>query len=145
MAPRTKRWWPGLAAICAAASVCSLFTTVVRSDPKQPESKSAQLPLPSTFLPDRLPEFQKILSGFLQGGDYLNLGWSEDKGLRDTGPFINGKSYGVHPTVKIYYSPEIMTWLVGGREGTIPDGAMIVKEQYKAPAARYQLASNSPA
>ena len=32
-----------------------------------------------------------------------------------------------------------MTWLSGDRAGTIPDGAMIIKEQYTAPAARYQL------
>ena len=93
------------------------------------EGKAANLPLPSTFLPDRLPEFQKILSGFLQNGDYLKLGWNEDKGLRDTGPFISGKLYGVHPTVKIYYSPGIMKWLIDGRTGMIPDGAMIIKEQ----------------
>src|SRR5204863_7327725 len=77
------------------------------------------LPLPSTFLPERLPEFQKILTKFLQGGDYQRLGWSEDKGLRDTGPFIRNFSFGVHPTVKIYYSPEIMEWLVSNRVGTI--------------------------
>src|SRR5262249_41232104 len=28
-------------------------------------------------------------------------------------------------------------WLVDGRQGPVPDGAMIVKEQYPAPAARY--------
>src|SRR4051794_2351553 len=98
MQPTTKRCLLTLAVVSAAASGYFLFTTVVCPDPGRVESKSAQLPLPSTFLPDRLPEFQKILTDFLQGGDYLRLGWSEDKGLRDTGPFINNKSYGVHPT-----------------------------------------------
>jgi cytochrome c553 len=97
------------------------------------------LPLPSSFLPERLPEFQKQLTKFLEDGDYLRLGWSMDKGLRDTGPFINKTLFGVHPTVKIYYSPQIMKWLVAGRTGAIPDGAMIIKEQYTAPAAQYQL------
>src|SRR5262249_52220541 len=32
-------------------------------------------------------------------------------------------------------SPKIMQWLIGGRNGEIPDGAMIIKEQY-APSAR---------
>lgn len=100
--------------------------------------------MPSTFLPERLPEFQKILSDFLQHGDYLKLGWSEDKGLRDTGPFIRNFPFGVHPTVKIYYSPEIMKWLVEGRTAAIPDGAMIIKEQYTAPAAQYQLRKPDP-
>jgi mono/diheme cytochrome c family protein len=120
---------------------------ILRAESKPDEQKfgaRSPLPLPSTFLPERLPEFQKILTKFLQGGDYQRLGWSEDKGLRDTGPFIKNFSFGVHPTVKIYYSPEIMQWLVANRAGTIPDGAMIIKEQYSAPAAQYQIKKPDP-
>jgi Cytochrome P460 len=98
------------------------------------------LPLPSSFLPARLPEFQAQLKSFLSSGKYRTLNWCEDKKLRDTGPFVNGVSYGVHPTVKIYYSPAVIKWLL--RKDTaqlIPDGAMIIKEQYSPPAARYQL------
>ena len=99
------------------------------------------LPLPSTFLPARLPEFQAQLKTFLSSGKYRTLKWCEDKQLRDTGPFVNGASYGVHPTVKIYYSPKVIDWLVSKTANkVIPDGSMIVKEQYTAPAARYQLA-----
>jgi hypothetical protein len=101
------------------------------------EQLHIQLPLPSTFLPDRLTEFQAKLAGFLKHGDYLN--WCADKGLRDTGPFVNKVSLGVHPTVKIYYSSKIMKWLMHDRQGVIEDGAMIVKEQYTPPAAQYQL------
>ena len=98
------------------------------------------LPLPSSFLPARLPEFQTQLKAFLASRKYHNLNWCEDKKLRDTGPFINGVSYGVHPTVKIYYSPAVIKWLVDkDKSKLIPDGSMIVKEQYSAPAARYQL------
>ncbi|HKR10947.1 MAG TPA: cytochrome P460 family protein [Pyrinomonadaceae bacterium] len=98
------------------------------------------LPLPSTFLPARLPEFQAQLRSFLSSGKYRTLNWCEDKRLRDTGPFVNGVSYGVHPTVKIYYSPSVINWLQRkDREQLIPDGAMIVKEQYSPPAAKYRL------
>ncbi|HEU4795990.1 MAG TPA: cytochrome P460 family protein, partial [Pyrinomonadaceae bacterium] len=98
------------------------------------------LALPSSFLPARLPEFQAQLKSFLSSGKYRTLKWCEDKELRDTGPFVNGASYGVHPTVKIYYSPKVIDWLVRkDANKLIPDGAMIVKEQYTAPAARYQL------
>lgn len=98
------------------------------------------LPLPSGFLPARLSEFQGQLKSFLTSGKYRNLKWCEDKKLRDTGPFVNGVSYGVHPTVKIYYSPAVIDWLLRKDPAkVIPDGAMIVKEQYSAPAARYQL------
>jgi len=98
------------------------------------------LPLPSTFLPAKLPGFQAQLKSFLTSGKYRTLNWCEDKKLRDTGPFVNGVSYGVHPTVKIYYSPAVISWLVRKNSTqAIPDGAMIVKEQYSPPAARYQF------
>ena len=98
------------------------------------------LPLPSSFLPNKLPDFQAVLKTFLTSGKYRNLNWCEDKGLRDTGPYVNSTSYGVHPTVKIYYSPAVVAWLLRKNpDEAIPDGAMIVKEQYAAPAARYQL------
>ena len=98
------------------------------------------LPLPSTFLPARLPEFQARLRTFLSSGKYRNLNWCEDKKFRDTGPFVNGVSYGVHPTVKIYYSPVVIDWLLRKDPNQlIPDGAMIVKEQYSPPAAKYRL------
>ena len=102
--------------------------------------KESGLPLPSSFLPANLPKFQGVLKGFLTSGKYRKLNWCEDKGLRDTGPYVNNTSYGVHPTVKIYYSPAVVDWLLRKNpDEAIPDGAMIVKEQYAAPAARYQL------
>src|SRR5215216_7729849 len=94
------------------------------------------LPLPSSFLAAKLPQFQAQLKSFLTSGKYRTLKWCEDKKLRDTGPFVNGVSYGVHPTVKIYYSPSVINWLLRKDSNQVtPDGAMIVKEQYSAPAA----------
>src|SRR5215813_845090 len=72
--------------------------------------KESGLPLPSRFLPAKLSEFQGQLKSFLTSGKYRSLNWCEDKSLRDTGPFINGVTYGVHPTVKIYYSPDVIKW-----------------------------------
>jgi hypothetical protein len=96
------------------------------------------LPLPSTVPAAQFVNLEKQILGFLQQGEYRRLGWCVDKGVRDTGPFIQGVYYGTHPVVRIYYSPQIMQWLLGGRQGTIPDGAMIVKEQFfQVPAARY--------
>lgn len=102
------------------------------------------LPLPSTFLPGRLPVFQERLARFLQCRQYAQLNWAEDKGVRDTGPYVGGSYYGVHPAVKIYYSPQVVRWLKDGRKGTIPDGAMIVKEQFPPPAGRYRTAAPPP-
>src|SRR6185503_11183528 len=114
-------------------------STLTQTSPCANKEESG-LPLPSSFLPARLSEFQAQLKSFLTSGKYRTLNWCEDKKLRDTGPFVNGVSYGVHPTVKIYYSPAVINWLLKRDSGQpIPDGAMIVKEQYSAPAARYQL------
>src|SRR5689334_16569460 len=127
--------------ILVLCSILLVFThsTAAQTSPCANGQESG-LPLPSSFLPARLPEFQTQLKAFLASRKYHNLNWCEDKKLRDTGPFINGVSYGVHPTVKIYYSPAVIKWLVDkDKRKLIPDGAMIVKEQYSAPAARYQL------
>jgi cytochrome P460 len=52
---------------------------------------------------------------------------------------LSSNYLGVHPAVRIYYSPGIMTWLVNGRINNIPDGSMIIKEMYNpGPAARYR-------
>jgi hypothetical protein len=37
------------------------------------------------------------------------------------------RNYGPHFPLRVYYSPEIVAWLCDGRQGAIPDGAMIVK------------------
>lgn len=128
-----------LCLIVASVFIALTKTAKAQTSPCAGRPESG-LPLPSGFLPARLPEFQAQLKSFLTGGKYKTLKWCEDKKLRDTGPFVNGVSYGVHPTVKIYYSPAVINWLLKRNSGqAIPDGAMIVKEQYTAPAARYQL------
>ncbi len=100
-----------------------------------PDAKESPLPLPSSMSPDA---FHDKLLAFLQNAEYVKLNWCVDKGVRDTGPFVSGTYLGVHPAVRIYYSPGVMNWLVNGRIGSIPDGSMIVKEMYNpGPAARY--------
>lgn len=115
----------------------------LRTDPGRPmpnglpeveEPKPSPLPLPGTMTSE---EYQALLYKFLQDREYIALGWSRDKGVRDTGPFIDNTSYGTHNAVRIWYSPEVIAWLENGRAGSIPDGAIIVKEMFKPPAARY--------
>src|SRR3546814_3767949 len=72
----------------------------------------------------------------------------------DTGPFVSifhdgaweGEERGTHGAVVIWYSPEMADWVRANRpagdEATgpdaapVPDGAIMVKEMYPAPAAR---------
>ena len=97
--------------------------------------KKADLPLPSA-LP--LADYETQLYAFLEERRYTRLNWAVDREVRDTGPFVLGSNYGTHPAVRIHYSPGVLAWLVNGRTGDIPDGAMIIKEMFAPPAARYQ-------
>ncbi len=98
------------------------------------QGRPADLPLPSELA---LLDYQKALYPFIANRSYVGLGWTPDKGWRDTGPFVLGTSYGIHPAVRIYYSPEVIAWLEGGRLGAVPDGAIVVKEMASPPSARY--------
>jgi len=108
----------------------SVGVSLVPADLGRPHS----LPLPSSL---SVAEYERHLFEFLNRREYKTLGWIPDKRVRDTGPYIKGKYYGTHPAVSIFYSPEIVRWLQGGKLHAIPNGAMIVKEQYEPPAARY--------
>jgi mono/diheme cytochrome c family protein len=99
------------------------------------DAKENPLPLPSSIPPNGTTAFEKGVFDFLNNGGYLS--WCRDKSVRDTGPYINDVYYGTHPAVRIYYSPKMMTWLTGDRKHPIPDGAMIIKEQYVPPSATY--------
>ncbi|MEM8945397.1 MAG: hypothetical protein AAGD11_09450 [Planctomycetota bacterium] len=99
------------------------------------EATSSALPLPSSL---SVADYEEYLFEFLNTRKYKQLGWLSDKSVRDTGPYINGKYYGTHPAVHIFYSPEIIAWLEGGKQHAIPDGAMIIKEQFEPPAVRYE-------
>jgi hypothetical protein len=111
------------------------------------------VPPPDKF---HLADFEKELYDFILNRKYDTEGkWCVDKRVRNTGLFSKGTYYGVHPAVRMYYSPRMMYWLTGNpdywvegkkrgeaklkkpREGKVPDGAMIVKEMYFPPAEIY--------
>jgi mono/diheme cytochrome c family protein len=76
-------------------------------------------PLPAASSPD----FERLLERFMNAFCYQKQNWEHDAQVRT--------SDGVHPYVKVWYSPSLWNWLtVGGREGNVPDGAISVKEQY---------------
>ncbi len=102
-----------------------------------------------------LQDYERVLYDFILRRKYVDLHWCVDKKVRDTGPWIEKTYYGVHPAVRIYYSPSMMYWLTGDpgywqegeksgkavpkapREGEVPEGAMIVKEMFLPPAEIY--------
>lgn len=112
--------------------------------PQSTSDRELPFPLPSTVKPEDSAVYQKKLLDWLMAGSYVTLKWSVDKGIRDTGPWINDVYYGTHKAARIYYSPNVMAWLAGGRNGVIPDGAMIIKEQFDAPAAHWYQHTPKP-
>ena len=128
---------------CVIAAVFALAASLFAAEPKLPRCTAAEesgLPLPSTFAHDNNPAaYQQILGDFLRADKYATLGWCEDKGVRDTGPWVNGAYYGTHPAVRVWYSPDFAKWVMTGRKGDVPDGAMIIKEQFApTPAGQYE-------
>src|SRR5688572_28892775 len=140
VAPWLRRNGTAMALVPALLLVV-VGTVIVRagSQPRRASSATAEHAIPSNFgrpsglpLPSQtpLPEYETRLFEFVNARRYAELGWLRDKGVRDTGPFINGTYFGTHPAVRVYYSPGVVRWLMAGRVGTIPDGEMIVKEQF---------------
>jgi hypothetical protein len=83
---------------------------------------------------------EKAVNAFLD--HFCYLGWQHDAQVRNTGPFIHRDgdkvlNFGVHPAVRIYYSPDLWKWMKGGRKGKPGARSMLVKEQFNPPAQLY--------
>jgi len=116
--------------VASSANQSSRAQTQKQSQPRVPCNISFPLPRPSDIGTEK---FEKILYRFLEKRCYR--GWVADREIRNTGPFIGGKSFGTHNAVKIFYSPQVWDWLkVKNRQGEIPDGSIIVKEMFPSPA-----------
>lgn len=85
-------------------------------------------------------DYERELYTWLNSREYQS--WEHDAFVRDTGPFILGSNYGTHPAVRIYYSPKAAEWVKKDRKGTLETGAVIVKEMFPPPAARYEGVSD---
>ncbi len=91
------------------------------------------LPNPSASLEEK-NRYDITLRDFLRSYKYRELGWLSDQRWRMTGPYVgdfgSGQSYGVHPAVRVWYSPEMLNWMCADRVGDIPVGAMVIKEMH---------------
>lgn len=140
----------------AAAPVCSAERPQPLL-PRDPELCKSLLPIVQhPGAPEyvhNLSGYQEKLAQFLRNFCHRDAasGWKRDKGVRDTGPFTamlddgawNGRYNGTHAPVVVWYSKEMVEWLHANRpEGKpapatrapIPDGAIMVKEMFPAPA-----------
>ena len=150
-------------ASCAVLLTCAQTSAATTCAEEQPSPQLPTDPalcqalLPIVRKPSALPfnEYQSKLADYLRNFCHRDekAGWKVDKRVRDTGPWIGtyangrweGNYYGTHAPALIWYSPDMYAWLKVNRpsEGThppgeaqpVPDGAIIVKEMYQAPAA----------
>lgn len=133
---------------CIAARPAPLLPT----DPQLCRSLAKTIRNPSA-LP--LDQYEQKLDQFLSNWCHRDTasGWKRDKSVRDTGPFTAtfadkkwiGQYHGTHAPVVIWYSPEMIGWMERNRPAedtgapthasSIPDGAVMIKEMFPAPAA----------
>jgi hypothetical protein len=113
--------------VCLLVGLLTPGTTLATARAACPDS----LPLPSSVGEQA---YEPILNEFLRGGCYRT--WVHDREIRNTGPFIDGRNFGTHPAVRVYYSPRVWEWMTTGRrQGRIEDNGIIVKEMYTPPAS----------
>ncbi len=85
-------------------------------------------PLP----PATSQDFQQLLQAFLNDRCYVKQNWQHDPQIRGTN--------GVHPNVKVWYSPAMWRWMtVQDRKGEAPQGGILIKEQYGDPKHPIEL------
>ncbi len=134
MPPNPEEWvCPGSAVDLSQAEIGSWCVAHVEEG--KPAPPNLRVPPPYTDH-EMKNAFDTAFRDFLRNRLYeTELNWAHDMNWRMTGPYVgaigHGEFYGVHSTaVRIYYSPEVIGWLCADRQGTIPDGAMIIKEQH---------------
>jgi hypothetical protein len=77
----------------------------------------------SSLPPPSSPDFLEHLTSYMNDLCYQKANWPHDAQIRS--------SDGVHPFVKIWYSPAIYDWMaVKDRKVPVPNGAIVVKEMY---------------
>ncbi|GAB4181456.1 MAG: hypothetical protein Tsb002_01510 [Wenzhouxiangellaceae bacterium] len=86
---------------------------------------------------DKKNEYDERFGAWIR--DFKYRQWASDQTWRLTGPVVGSlnsdqkiadgaKAYGVHPAVRVYYSPKMVEWLCSDRQKTLQDGAIVIKE-----------------
>jgi hypothetical protein len=137
---------------------------IVPADPAQCRTWQAEIEHPAKFVAGdqiQLDRFEKLVGQWMGGYCYRQASngaydWPHDATARDTGPFVStfangkfsGKSLGSHAVARVWYSPSMHDWMAVNRPANeedapadpppIPDGAIMVKEMWPAPASLYR-------
>jgi len=104
--------------IAVALALTSILTSRLPAAAAPASDPCASLPAATS------PDFEPRLDNYLNALCYQQDNWQHDAQVRTTN--------GLHPFVKVWYSPALWTWMTAGdRAAQIPDGAIVVKEQFK--------------
>jgi hypothetical protein len=110
-----------LGVICAAMTIISACGNGSSS---APATDSAHTGACAALPPAADPDFLVHLTPFMNHLCYQKQNWQHDAQVRT--------SDGVHPFVRVWYSPTLFNWItVKNRIGPVPNGAMVVKEQFQ--------------
>jgi hypothetical protein len=153
------RFGGALACILFSCSVGAASTVCIseRAKPLQATDRTLCAELALSVRNPRalsLDAYQAKLAHFLRNFCHRDeaSGWTHDKHVRDTGPYIGtlkdgkwtGTYFGTHAPVITWYSPDMHAWLKANRADEhagpadpppVPDGAIMVKEMFPPPAA----------
>ena len=98
-------------------AVCACGNSDNSSSAAAPTDACATLPRATAS------NFAERLNRFLNNFCYQKQNWEHDAQVRS--------SDGVHLSVQIWYSPSLFNWMtVQNRQGPVPDGAILVKEEH---------------
>jgi hypothetical protein len=112
---RAKRW-AALIVILPVIALCGCGGSASSGSAAPPACNA--LPAASS------PDFLVHLTAFMNHLCYQKQNWQHDAEVRT--------SDGVHPFVKVWYSPSLFDWMtIDNRAGAVPNGAIVVKEQYR--------------
>jgi hypothetical protein len=108
--------------VCASTvlALTLLAGGCIRAEPLAEVAPTCQLPPPPSPGTE-LRDFDRLLRVFVQNGCYRE--WERDTARRDASEVHGG-------WVINYYSPPVGSWLRAGRQGSLPDASLIVKEMW---------------
>ncbi len=145
---------------CSVEQKCPL---IVPANPARCAELQTKLERPADYVSGgqiQLDRYEKIVSEWMGGYCYRRVtngayDWPHDATARDTGPFMTqfaagkftSKGLNTHAVARVWYSPNMLEWMAVNRPADeveapanpppIPDGAIMVKEMWPAPAALY--------
>ena len=140
----------------AQAGTCATCKPLVPADATRCKELEAKLSKPAQFVwrgQAQLDKYEPVMAEFMDKLCYR--AWPRDATARDTGPYtatlangqLKAQAYNQHAVSRVWYSPPMFEWMrqyrpedetkAPANPPAIPNGAMMVKEMWTPPLARW--------